>query len=177
MRRIDAPGEVRNAEFQIRRRDGQPVAVLENARAHARCRAARSIGYEGTFIDITERKRAEQAMFAEKERAQVTLQSIGDAVISTDAQGLIDYMNPVAESLTGWSVEEARGRPIGEVLNLIHEMTREPIANPLLGVLGRGEARRRDAIRRCSSRAPGRRSPSRNRRRRSATGRARSSAR
>ncbi len=49
-------------------------------------RAARITGYEGTIANITERKRAEQAIFAEKERAQVTLQSIGDAVISTDAE-------------------------------------------------------------------------------------------
>jgi diguanylate cyclase (GGDEF)-like protein/PAS domain S-box-containing protein len=138
VRRMDEAGEVRNAEFQIRRRDGQPVAVLENSRA-VRDAHGRVIGYEGTFIDITERKRAEQAIFAEKERAQVTLQSIGDAVISTDAKGCIEYLNPVAGNLTGWSIEEARGRPIGEVLNLIHEMTRETIQNPLLGVLGRGE--------------------------------------
>ncbi len=138
VKRIDSAGEVRNAEFQIRRRDGQPVAVMENARA-VRDANGEVVGYEGTFIDITERKRAEQAIFAEKERAQVTLQSIGDAVISTDAQGLIDYMNPVAESHTGWSVDEARGRPIGEVLKLIHEGTREEISNPLLGVLDRRE--------------------------------------
>lgn len=137
-RRIEAAGEVRNAEFQIRRRDGQPVAVLENSRA-VRNASGRVVGYEGTFVDITERKRAEQAIFAEKERAQVTLQSIGDAVISADAQGCIDYLNPVASNLTGWSLEEARGQPIGAVLNLIHEMTRETIPNPLLGVLGRGE--------------------------------------
>ena len=49
-------------------------------------RRSRIIGYEGTIANITERKRAEQAIFAEKERAQVTLQSIGDAVISTDAR-------------------------------------------------------------------------------------------
>ena len=138
VKRIDAAGKVRNAEFQIRRRDGQPVPVMENARA-VRDANGEVTGYEGTFIDITERKRAEQAMFAEKERAQVTLQSIGDAVISTDAQGRIDYMNPVAESHTGWTMAEARERPIGEVLKLIHEGTREEIGNPLHGVLGRGE--------------------------------------
>jgi diguanylate cyclase (GGDEF)-like protein/PAS domain S-box-containing protein len=133
---IEATGEVRNAEFQIRRRDGQPVAVMESARA-IRDAGGEVVGYEGTFIDITERKRAEQAMFAEKERAQVTLQSIGDAVISTDAGGRIEYLNPVAESLTGWDAAEAKGQPIATVLNLVHEVTREPIANPLLAVLGR----------------------------------------
>ncbi|MBV8497026.1 MAG: EAL domain-containing protein, partial [Gammaproteobacteria bacterium] len=91
----------------------------------------------GTINDITERKRAEQAIFAEKERAQVTLQSIGDAVLSTDAEGRIDYINPVAETLTGWSLAEARGQPIGAVLKLINELTREPIENSLSGALGR----------------------------------------
>ena len=61
----------------------------------------------------------------------MTLASIGDAVISTDADGRIDYLNAVAESLTAWTVDEARGRPIGDVLNLVNEVTREPIENPL----------------------------------------------
>ena len=69
----------------------------------------------------------------------MTLQSIGDAVISTDAEGRIEYINPVAETLTAWSLAEARGRPIGDVLNLVNEITREPIENPLVCALGRGE--------------------------------------
>jgi diguanylate cyclase (GGDEF)-like protein/PAS domain S-box-containing protein len=137
MRRVEAEGEIRNAEFCMRTRDGQQVVILENARA-VRDTGERITGYEGTIANITERKRAEQAIFAEKERAQVTLQSIGDAVISTDAEGRIEYINPVAESLTAWSLAEARGRPIGEVLNLVNEITREPIENPLVGALGRG---------------------------------------
>ena len=112
--------------------------ILENARA-VRDAGEQITGYEGTIANITERKRAEQAVFAEKERAQVTLQSIGDAVISTDAEGRIEYINPVAESLTAWSLAEARGRPIGDVLNLVNEITREPIENPLVCALGRGE--------------------------------------
>ena len=138
IRRVESEGEIRNAEFLVRRRDGEQVVILENARA-VRDAANRITHYEGTIADITERKRAEQAMFAEKERAQVTLQSIGDAVISTDADGRIEYINPVAESLTAWTLEDARGRPIGEVLSLVNEITREPIENPLLCVLGGAE--------------------------------------
>lgn len=138
-RRVETEGEIRNAEFLMRRRDGQQVVVLENSRA-VRDLSGRIVGYEGTVADITERKRAEQAMFAEKERAQVTLQSIGDGVISTDGQGLIEYLNPVAESLTGWRVDEARGRPISEVLNLVDELTRAALENPLLRALERRES-------------------------------------
>ena len=69
------------------------------------------IAYEGTMANITARKRAEQAMFAEKERAQVTLQSIGDAVITTDREGRIDYMNPGGRAaVAAGDSEEARGR-------------------------------------------------------------------
>jgi diguanylate cyclase (GGDEF)-like protein/PAS domain S-box-containing protein len=138
-RRVETEGEIRNAEFRMRRRDGHMVVVLENSRA-VRDSSGRIIGYEGTMVDITERKRAEQAIFAEKERAQVTLQSIGDGVISTDASGSIDYLNPIAENLTGWKISEARGRPINQVLNLIDEVTRHPLENPLLRALDRRES-------------------------------------
>jgi len=136
-RQLESTGEVRNAEFELRRRDGQQIVVLESARA-VRDAEGRTLSYEGTIADITERKRAEQAIFREKERAQVTLQSIGDAVITTDADGRIDYMNPVAEQLTGWVLGEAQGRPIGEVLQLVNDGSREPLENPLLRALRSG---------------------------------------
>jgi diguanylate cyclase (GGDEF)-like protein/PAS domain S-box-containing protein len=138
-RRIEAEGEIRDAEFLMRRRDGQQVVILENARP-MRDSSGAITGYEGTITDITERKRAEQAVFAEKERAQVTLQSIGDAVITTDAQGRIEYINPVGETLTAWSFAEARGQPLAAVLKLVDELTGEPIGNSLAGALGRGES-------------------------------------
>jgi diguanylate cyclase (GGDEF)-like protein/PAS domain S-box-containing protein len=138
VRRVDSDGEVRSMEVVLRRRDGTQVVALENSRG-VRDGSGRIVGYEGTVSDITERKRAEQAIFAEKDRALVTLQSIGDAVISTDAGAKIDYLNPVAERLTGWTVDEARGRPIGEVLQLIDESTRAPVAYTLDRVLINGE--------------------------------------
>lgn len=138
VRKVDADGEVRSMEVVLRRRDGTQVVALENSRG-VRDGSGRIVGYEGTVSDITERKRAEQAAFAEKDRALVTLQSIGDAVISTGASAQIDYLNPVAERLTGWNIEEARGRPIGDVLQLIDESTRKPVAYALDRVLSAGE--------------------------------------
>jgi diguanylate cyclase (GGDEF)-like protein/PAS domain S-box-containing protein len=138
VRKVDVDGEVRSMEVVLRRRDGTQVVALENSRG-VRDGSGRIVGYEGTVSDITERKRAEQAAFAEKDRALVTLQSIGDAVISTGANAHIDYLNPVAERLTGWTIEEARGRPIGDVLQLIDESTRKPVAYALDRVLSAGE--------------------------------------
>ncbi|HEX2603056.1 MAG TPA: EAL domain-containing protein, partial [Oxalicibacterium sp.] len=74
-------------------------------------------------------------LFAEKERAQVTLESIADAVITTDKRGNIEYMNRVAEQLTGWSKAEAEGLPSTQVFKVIDSYTREPVANPVELVL------------------------------------------
>jgi|JFJP01.1.fsa_nt_gi PAS domain S-box/diguanylate cyclase (GGDEF) domain len=81
--------------------------------------------------EIEEHQRLETALFAEKELAQVTLQSIGDAVITTDAQGNIRYFNPVAERITGWKAEEAEGMPLSTVFLIVNEVTREPADNPI----------------------------------------------
>jgi diguanylate cyclase (GGDEF)-like protein/PAS domain S-box-containing protein len=78
---------------------------------------------------------SESALFAEKERAQVTLHSINDAVITTDASGRIDFLNPVAESLTGVSQMAARGKPIQEVIQLVDESSLAPLENPLVPCL------------------------------------------
>ncbi len=75
------------------------------------------------YEDITARKQAEEAVWQEKERAQVTLHSIGDAVITTDVYGNIDYLNPVAEDLTGWSNYSAKGMPSQKVFKVISENT------------------------------------------------------
>ncbi|MGO9935107.1 MAG: EAL domain-containing protein [Steroidobacteraceae bacterium] len=85
----------------------------------------------GVELDITERKLYEEALFREKESAQITLQSIGDGVITSDAKGVIDYVNPVAEALTGWRLEDSQGRAIEEIFRAFHEETCEPLENPL----------------------------------------------
>ncbi|MEA3275114.1 MAG: EAL domain-containing protein [Pseudomonadota bacterium] len=81
--------------------------------------------------DIADRRRVEQALFAEKERAQVTLHSIGDAVITTNAEGIVEYLNPVAETLTGWSVPEASDQPLSAVFHIVDEHNREPVPDPV----------------------------------------------
>ncbi len=78
----------------------------------------------------SDRHRAEEALYQERERALITLHSIGDGVITTDAEGRVDYMNPVAENVTGWTYGEAQGYPLTEVLPLINEATRQPMKSP-----------------------------------------------
>ncbi len=86
----------------------------------------------GSQTDITERKELEQSLYKEKELAQITLHSIGDAVITTDEYGHIKDFNPVAEKLTGWKAKEARQRSISEVCNIVDSNTRQPLKNPAL---------------------------------------------
>ena len=81
--------------------------------------------------NISALKHTERALFREKELAQVTLESIGDAVITTDIHGNIYQFNTVAEQLTGWSIAEAKGQPLSEVFNIVHEETRQPAENPV----------------------------------------------
>ncbi len=88
--------------------------------------------------EIEENQRLKDIYFAEKELAQVTLKSIGDAVITTDAASTIKYFNPVAESLTGWKSEDAEGLHLSEVFTIINETTREPVANPIVKALEKG---------------------------------------
>lgn len=78
-----------------------------------------------------ERNMAEEALFIERERAQVTLNSIGDAVISTDIAGNVTYLNAVAERMTGWSQAEAMGQPFTDVFRIIDGVTRETLRNPM----------------------------------------------
>ncbi len=91
----------------------------------------RLIRIVGVEADITERKIYEDALFREKESAQITLQSIGDGVITTDAECNVEYINPIAEDLTGWKVDDASGKPIDEIFRAFHEETCEPLENPM----------------------------------------------
>jgi len=115
---------------RMRHRSGEWRWVSTRAKAitDKHGRLLRLIGVEH---DITEQRIYEEALFREKESAQITLQSIGDGVITTNAEGLIDYVNPVAEQLTGWRLEDAMGKSVDDVFRVFHEETCEPLENPL----------------------------------------------
>ncbi|MEM8611193.1 MAG: EAL domain-containing protein [Cyanobacteria bacterium P01_H01_bin.105] len=86
----------------------------------------------GSQTNINERKQLEQSLYEEKELAQITLHSIGDAVITTDESGYIKDFNPVAEKLTGWLAKEAKQRSISEVCRIVDSNTRQALQNPAL---------------------------------------------
>ena len=94
--------------------------------------------FVGSLSDIQKRKQAEALLFEEKERAQVTLASIADAVVTVDTAGRIEFMNPVAERLTGWALPEARQRPVAEVFAVVDEVTGAPIPDPVTRALADG---------------------------------------
>ena len=85
-----------------------------------------------------EQRRAEERLQWGREWFRVTLASIGDAVITTDAEERVTFLNPVAETLTGWSLDEARGRPMGEVFHILNEHTRQPAESPVGRVIREG---------------------------------------
>jgi PAS domain S-box-containing protein len=98
------------------------------------------IGVQGIFWDVTAKKRAEDALAAEKELLSVTLRSIADGVITTDTDGNVVLMNRVAEQLTGWKQQDAVGKPLREVFHLVDEKTRLRCEDPVETVLRDGGA-------------------------------------
>ena len=124
---------------RLKHRDGVWLWVVSRAKASldTQGRARRIVGVD---LDVTERKLFEEALFKEKESAQITLQSIGDGVITTDSKCCIEYLNPVAEQLTGWRLEHAQGRTIDEIFRSFHEETCEPLENPLAVAIRRTRA-------------------------------------
>jgi PAS domain S-box-containing protein len=84
-----------------------------------------------TNTDITARKHNEDLIREQREWLRTTLNSIGDAVITTDAEGLITLMNPIAEKLTGWTFREAKHKPLEKIFRIINQETRNTVENPV----------------------------------------------
>jgi PAS domain S-box-containing protein len=98
--------------------------------------SGRCIGTSAVAVDVTERRRAEEALRAEKERLAVTLRSIKDGVVATDTWGRVVLLNRVAERILGWSQAEVVGRPLASILRIEDERSGEPAPDPIERVLG-----------------------------------------
>jgi PAS domain S-box-containing protein len=96
------------------------------------------IEWFGMASDVTARKEAEEALQQERDRLRVTLASIGDAVITTDTEGRVTFLNGVAESVTGWANADAAGQPLETVFNIVNEATRRPVESPATRALREG---------------------------------------
>lgn len=114
----------------------QANAELEN-RVAART-AELSEANQSLRAEIARREEAEAAERRQREWWRVTLSSIGDAVIATDREGHVNYLNATAQSLTGWTSEEAAGQPLDRVFNIVNETTRRTVESPIVRVLREG---------------------------------------
>ncbi|WP_354681997.1 EAL domain-containing protein [Cupriavidus necator] len=119
-------GEPYDAEFRLRTRGGDYLWVRARGRL-VRGAGRRRARMAGSLTDISDNKRYETQLFAAKERAQVTLQAIGDAVVTADVWGRVQSLNPAAEALTGWPEAEARGLPLAQVCVLRDEESQAPL--------------------------------------------------
>ncbi len=97
------------------------------------------IGAVASYKDITDRKKTDEYLKRSEENLRITLNSIGDAVVSTDIVGNVVHMNPVAEHLTGWKSADAIGLPLEDVFHIVNTYTHETVVNPVKRVLKNGE--------------------------------------
>ncbi|MCZ7577401.1 MAG: PAS domain S-box protein [Dehalococcoidia bacterium] len=122
--------------------DGEVLAVLAffaRSRRQDETELAALVSTLGTNLGtLVRRRRAEQSLARERHRLEVTLRSIADGVITTDPEGRVEMLNPVAQELTGWVEEEARGRGLLDVFHIVNEHTREICDNPVDRVLASG---------------------------------------
>src|SRR6267143_3576368 len=98
-----------------------------------------SLVFAGLLNELSERKRAEEALEKSEKWFSTTLASVGDAVIATDMNGSVTFMNSVAESLTGWTRAEAAGKSMDLVFDILNKETRRPVENPVKKVFRDGK--------------------------------------
>ncbi|MFC1862247.1 PAS domain S-box protein, partial [Chloroflexota bacterium] len=132
--KIAQDGFVRDYELKLRKKDGTEIDCVLTSNVR-RSEQGDILGYQGIVRDVTEHNHIERMLQEEKQRLEVTLRSTGDGVLTTDLQGKIQILNRVAEELTGWSYQEATGKKLQEVFNVIDERTRRPIRDPIEKVI------------------------------------------
>jgi len=132
-----SPAPAFELEFRVAAAGGTPRHVRLNAR-RLRGPDGRHDGYVGTVEDISERRAMQRALAESHELLRVTMESIGEAVITTDIEGRVRWMNPVAERMSGWGTSEAFRRPLEEVLPILDPLTLAPAENLALACVRDG---------------------------------------
>lgn len=130
------------APYNLEFRNVWPDGSIHNIRATAHIKRdanGTALRMIGANWDVTESRRLTTELAEQHELLEVTLHSIGDAVITTDVNGLVRWINPVAEKLTGWSNTEAMGQEIAQVFCIVNESTREPVEDPTKVCLAEGK--------------------------------------
>src|SRR5450830_1234835 len=127
--RLALAGEAQTFEWPVKLPDGLLRTLLVSLAPDLR--EGRVVGIFAQLMDITDRKQAESQVFEEKERFRVTLSSIGDAVITVDVAGRVTYLNPVAELMTDWRLDLARGEPVEAVMPIVNSVDGSPLRNPV----------------------------------------------
>lgn len=130
-------GEGWDIELPFNHPDGRPLWLRMVGAAEVE--SGRLVRLHGAIQDVTMLREMSARMAQEHELLRVTLRSIGDAVITTDAHGRVNWLNPVAERMTGWLSDDAQGLPLERVFYVVHEQTRQPAPNPVADCLRRGE--------------------------------------
>ena len=125
-------------EFRVIWNDGS-VHFIQSKAMVERDGAGQAVRMVGVNWDVTAQRNAEAKLAQQNELLRVTMQSIGDSVITTDAKGCITWLNSVAERMTGWTNGEAVGRPLGQVFHIVNEQTRSPTENPVDTCLKQGK--------------------------------------
>jgi PAS domain S-box-containing protein len=136
--RIRRGDRIDHFETVRRRKDGTLIDISLTV-SPVKDPSGRTIGVSKIARDITAQKQAAAALAAQQAWFRVTLASIGDAVIASDPDGAISFMNETAEALTGWTTAEALGRPLREVFQIVSERTRAPVENPAEVVMRVGQ--------------------------------------
>jgi diguanylate cyclase len=134
-------GSQLDGEWRVCWPDGS-IHVLRSSGRVLRDAGGRPLRLSGVCWDVSEARRLQQQLEEQRELLEVTLQSIADAVLTTDALGRVTWLNPVAQRLTGWAASEARGQPASRVFTAQREETREPLGDPVQRCLSTGRPTR-----------------------------------
>lgn len=123
-------GTLREVPYQYVRKNGEIFDVSLSATME-RDKYNRMFRSLAVSVDVTDRNHTQIELRNEKELLQVTLESIGDGVITTNTEGHVEFLNPVAEGLTGWSLKQARGKSVESIFRIVDEATGQKVANPV----------------------------------------------